>query len=310
MAFIILALKGFLIGIAFIIPGVSGGTVAIYLGVYDKMLHAIGNIFSEFKKSVLFLMPIFIGIAVSVVALAKLLGLLLDWNSFATLMLFIGLIAGGIPSLWKKLGVKPFKASAVIAFLISFLLVLMLFIGKSVGSEAGVSNFAMNWPNIILILLLGMISSMTMIVPGISGSALLMTLGFYTAIVTNVVGDILDFTQIGYNLFVAIPFAIGVAIGIILFSKVIEYLLRKYKVTTFAAIIGFVLASAIVIFLEIRDPGTASVYTEQTPIYLDLFTYIKNNILSTIIGIVTLVAGFIVAFKFVAIEESPKQDES
>jgi len=122
-----------------------------------------------------------------------------------TLMLFIGLIAGGIPSLWKKLGVKPFKASTIIAFMISFLLVLMLFIGKSVGSEAGVTQFPMNGANVILILLLGMISSMTMIVPGISGSALLMTLGFYSAIVTNVIGNILDFTLIGYNLFVAIP---------------------------------------------------------------------------------------------------------
>jgi len=310
VAFIILALKGFLIGIAFIIPGVSGGTVAIYLGVYDKLLHAIGNVFTEFKKSIAFLIPIIIGIAVSVVALAKLIGLMLDWNSLVTLMLFIGLIAGGIPSLWKKLGVKPFKASTIIAFMISFLLVLMLFIGKSVGSEAGVTQFPMNGANVILILLLGMISSMTMIVPGISGSALLMTLGFYSAIVTNVIGNILDFTLIGYNLFVAIPFAVGVAIGIILFSKIIEYLLRKYKVTTFAAIIGFIMASAIVIFLEIRDPGTASVYTEQTPVYLDFFAYIKNNVLSTVIGIVTLAAGFIVAYKFVAIEETPKQDEN
>jgi len=73
VAFIILALKGFLIGIAFIIPGVSGGTVAIYLGVYDKLLHAIGNVFTEFKKSIAFLIPIIIGIAVSVVALAKLI---------------------------------------------------------------------------------------------------------------------------------------------------------------------------------------------------------------------------------------------
>lgn len=310
MAFIILALKGFLIGLAFIIPGISGGTVAIYLGVYDKMLHAIGHVFSEFKKSLAFLLPIFIGIAISVVALAKLLGILLNWNSFVVLMLFIGLIIGGIPSLAKKLGAKPFTASSIIAFLIAFVLVMALFIGERALSGSGIANFEMKWTNVLLIVFLGMIASMKMIVPGISGSALLMTLGFYTAIVTNVIGKILDFSNIGYNLFVVIPFAIGVAIGIILFSKVIEYLLHRYKVTAFAAIIGFVLASAVVIFLEIRDPGTASVHIEQTPIYLDFFTYVKNNILTMLIGLVTLLTGFVIAFKFVKVEELPKQDEN
>jgi len=310
MAFLMLVIKGFLIGIAFIIPGVSGGTVAVYLGVYDKLLHAIGHVFSEFKKSIAFLIPIFLGIAISVVGLAKLLGILLDWNSFVTLMFFIGLIIGGIPNLARELGTKPFKASSYVAFALAFILVLVLLIGEKTATGSGIETFDIKWTNFFLILFLGIISSMTMIVPGISGSALLMTLGFYTAIVTNVVGEILDFSLIGYHLFVVIPFALGVAIGIILFSKVIEFLLRKYKVPTYAAIIGFVLASVIVIFMEIRDPGTGSQFTSQTPVYLDFFTYVIDHVWTLVAGLATLTGGFFIAFKFVAVESKTVKNDA
>ena len=80
MDFLILVIKGFFVGIALIIPGLSGGTLAMYLGIYEKLLHAIGNVFNEFKKSMMFLIPVFIGVAISVVSLAKLLGYLIDLN--------------------------------------------------------------------------------------------------------------------------------------------------------------------------------------------------------------------------------------
>lgn len=303
MTFLILALKGFLIGIAFIVPGVSGGTVAIYLGLYDEMIHAIGSIFTEFKKSVRLLIPILLGVGVSVVSLAALLGWLFNLNSFITLMLFIGLILGGIPSLWKKVKKQPLSISVVISFGIAFLLVMVLLIAEKATASAGFEYFDQKWTNFLLIFGLGMISSMTMIVPGISGSALLLALGFYTAIVSNVIGNILDFSQIGYHLFVVIPFALGIAVGIILFSKVIEFLLRKFSSQTYGAIIGFVFASVIVIFLEIRDPATASEFMQQTPIYKQFFTYVTSNWLSIVIGIMMAIAGFLFAFHFVLPEK-------
>ncbi|MBN2504667.1 MAG: DUF368 domain-containing protein [Bacilli bacterium] len=301
MLYLILMLKGFLIGLAFIIPGVSGGTVAVYLGIYDKLVHAIGNIFKEFKQSLLFLAPIFAGIAISVVALAKLIGILLDWNSFVTLMLFIGLIIGGIPSLVKKTG-KPIGWKEYVAFSLSFVLVLVILIGERSRAGSGIASFDVHWTDFLIIFFLGVIASMTMIVPGISGSALLMALGFYTAIVTNVIGNILDFSVIGYNIFVLVPFALGVGVGIILFSRVIEMFLSRYPKTTYASIVGFVIASVIVIFMEIRDPASAALFSDQAPIYEDVFTYLGNNLLYVFLGLLLAVIGGYATYRLTLLE--------
>lgn len=293
--FFILLLKGFIIGIAFIIPGVSGGTLAIYLGIYDKLLHAIGHIFTETKKSLTFLIPVFIGIGLSVVILAKILGYFIEKNSMITLFFFMGLIIGGIPYLFKQIkGVKP-KITHYISFVVAFILVILLLLYKINFTGSGIDQFTMSFVNFMLIFVLGLIASTTMIIPGISGSALLMVLGFYTAIVTNVIGEIFDFSSLSYNLFVLIPFVLGAAVGIIVFSKVIEKLLKQYKSQTFYAIIGFIVASVIVIFFEIKDPSSAVLYDLQTPIYQNLWTFLSANILSVVLAIVAFVGGTILS---------------
>ncbi len=306
MRFLVLVLKGFLIGLAFIVPGVSGGTIAIYLGIYDKLLKAIGNVFTDFKRSMLFLLPILIGIALAVVMLAKLIGILLDWNSFVTLMLFIGLIIGGIPNLWKRIG-KDMKWPQAVALVTSFLIVLGILIVERLRSGSGISGFEIAWPNLYLIFFLGMIASITMTVPGISGSALLMALGFYTAIVTNVVGNILDLELIGYHLFVLVPFALGVGSGILLSSRFLTYLLDKHPKETYAAIIGFIIASVIVILMEIRDPSSSVSFSDQLPVYQDILGYIKNNPLSLLFGILTCGAGIFITYRFALLEPGQKK---
>ncbi len=289
--FLVLMLKGFIIGIAFIIPGVSGGTLAIYLGIYDKLLHAIGNVFKDMKKSLAFLIPVFIGIGLSVVMLAKVLGYFIESNSLITLFFFIGLILGGVPFLFKQVKGEKIKPSHLLAFIIAFILVIGLLLYKLNYTNTGFDQFDTTIVNIVLLFFLGMIASTTMIIPGISGSALLMVLGFYTAIVTNVIGNVLDFSRIGYNLFVILPFGAGAAVGIIVFSKVIESMLRKYKSQTYFAIIGFIIASIIVIFFEIKDPSSAVIYDDQTPIYLDLFHFLGTHVVSFLLALFALVLG-------------------
>lgn len=288
--------KGFLIGIAFIIPGVSGGTLAIYLGIYDKLLHAIGNVFKEFKKSVLFLLPVFLGIAISVVSLAKLLGILLNLNSMMILFFFVGLILGGLKSLSQEVKHEPVKPSHVVAFLLSIALVAMLLIFKMVGSGS-TTSIQVTFGTMILLFFIGMAASTTMIIPGISGSALLMVLGFYTLIVTDVIGNILDFSQLSSHLSVLIPFGLGAAAGIVIFSRVIEYALKHYKVITYYAIIGFVIASAVVILFEIHDQQSALLYDNQNPIYVDFGRYLLNNGWTLLGAAATFVVGFFAARK-------------
>jgi len=302
MTFLLLVGKGFLIGLAFIIPGVSGGTIAVYLGVYDKILHAIGRIHREFKESVKLLAPIFLGVALSVVALAKIIGWLLDWNSWITLCLFIGLIIGGIPGLFRKLERRPIRPGTMIPMLMAFVTLTGFIIHTSLNSEIGVSEFDMNAGSVFLILILGMAGAMTMVVPGISGSALLMALGFYTAIVTNVIGNVFDFSQIGYNLFVIAPFGVGILLGIFLSSRLLDFLLRVFPASTYGAIIGLVLASVIGIFLEIRDPLSAPLFSDQIPVFQDFFGYVSSQVLTSVIGVIVLGAGIVVSLKFVKLE--------
>lgn len=293
--FLINLMKGFVIGIAFIIPGVSGGTLAVYLGIYQKMLDAIGNIFRDFKNSFKFLLPIFLGIGISVVLLAKLFSILLDWNSFIVLFFFIGLILGGVKYIYKKAESSKYSLGMIMAFVISFLLLIAIIVVDKTNASNGIAYFDFSLGTYFLLIALGMIASITMIVPGISGSAVLLVLGYYTAIVSNVVGNILDFSEILYNLQVIIPFALGAAIGIIIFSKVISIALRKYPKETYFAILGFILASIIGVFLEIKDHNTGAIFSEQIPIYNSIIHFIGDNIWSVVGGIFALAGGYVVS---------------
>ena len=291
--FLMLLLKGFLIGIAFIIPGVSGGTLAIYLGIYQQMLDAISNIFKDFKNSFKFLFPLFLGIGISIVLLAKLFSVLLDWNSFVVLFFFIGLIAGGIKYIYKKIEMPKLSLSTALSFVIPFALLLTIIIIDKSKTDSGIDYFSFSFWTYLLLIVLGMVASITMIVPGISGSAVLLVLGFYTAIVSNTVGNILDFDSIVYNLQVIIPFAVGAAIGIIVFSRAISLSLKKYPRETYYAILGFIVASIIGVFLEIKDPSTAASFSDQTPIFNDIVNFIGDNIWSVLGGLIALVIGFV-----------------
>ncbi|MGD9761105.1 MAG: DUF368 domain-containing protein [Candidatus Izemoplasmatales bacterium] len=291
--FLVLFLKGFLIGIAFIIPGVSGGTLAIYLGIYQKLLDSISNIFKDFKNSLKFLFPLFLGIGISVVSLAKLFSILLDWNSFIILFFFIGLIAGGIKYIYKKIDSTKVSLSSVLSFIIPFFLLLAIIIIDKSRTASGIDYFTFNFWTYLLLIVLGMVASITMIIPGISGSAVLLVLGFYTAIVSNAVGNILDFDSIVYNLQVIIPFAVGAAIGIIIFSGLISSSLKKFPNQTYYAILGFIVASIIGVFLEIKDPSTAISFSDQLPIFNNLIVFIGDNIWSVLGGLIAFVVGFV-----------------
>jgi len=301
MQYLIVSIKGFFVGIALIIPGLSGGTLAVYLGIYEKLLHAIGHVFSEFMDSMKFLIPLFIGVAISVVGLANLLGYLIDVNSLVVLLFFMGLIAGGIKDIYQsgRQDSKEIKPSSIIAGIISFTLIILLIIFGKLSSGTGIATIDITLWNIILLFFLGMAASMTMIVPGVSGSALLIVLGYYTAIVTNVVGNVLDFSKFSYNLQVVIPFGLGAAIGIILFSKVIETALKQFTQQTYFAILGFVAGSILAIFFEVKDPSTGMTHDLQTPIYNNFISFIGDNIPSLIGAIVLFVVGFLISRKLV-----------
>lgn len=274
---LILVIKGFFMGLANLIPGVSGGTIAITLGIYDTLINAISHFLTNLKENLKFLIPIFIGIALSILTLSKVISFCLDKYLFATIMFFIGAIVGGIPMLYKKVCKNKIKFIDILVFVLSFAFVIsMTFLTG--GTEILLTN--LNALGYVKLLFVGIITSATMVIPGISGSAVLMTLGYYEPII-NIVKDITNFSNLGFNLSILIPFGIGVLIGIVLIAKLIEYLFKKYEIKTYYGILGFVIASIVSIILQnFIMPGLISV-----------------SILSAIIGMILFGLGFVIVYK-------------
>ena len=268
---IILAIKGALVGIANIIPGVSGGTLALTMGVYEDLISAISHFFKNVKKNLKFLLVFGLGAALSILLMSKVISLCLDKFPFPTTLFFIGLIVGGVPLLTRKIRkskVKPWN----LLFLITFGVVIgMAFMqeGSNVVSLSHVSPWMM-----FVLFLVGMIAAATMVIPGVSGSFVLMLLGFYKPIV-SVVSKLTDFSQLGHNLLILIPFGFGVLIGIILIAKLIEFLFNKYELSTYYAILGFLVASIFALFATLFNVSFSNV---------EVFVGIVLFIISTIIG--------------------------
>ena len=198
---------GFLMGIAFIIPGFSGGSVAAILGIYDKLIGAIAGIFRDFKRSFMTLLPIFLGLAVGAVSLLYPLGWALEAFPFPTVSLFVGLAAGGIPSITEKIKTKVSPAS-VIAFACPFLLALLM---SFLPVSSDVNLLGLNAGGYLMLFAVGAIASSALVIPGISGSMILLILGFYNPIISILTDNFLK----GENMLEATLVLASVGIGII-----------------------------------------------------------------------------------------------
>lgn len=246
-------LRGIVIGIANIIPGVSGGTMAVSMGIYDKLIGAVSNLFKDFKRNLLFLLPLLIGMGVGIVGFGKLLEYLLEYHVLATCLTFVGLILGGVPVLWVHLkGSVSKKPGGRLggAEVACFALLLAVGVGLPLlqGSESAVKAMSLSVGSAVILFLLGVIASATMVIPGVSGSMVLMVLGYYSTILAQVTGllDSLlarDWAALGHCVGLLVPFGIGVVLGIFLIAKIIEWLFKKFPTQTYAAIIGLIVSS-------------------------------------------------------------------
>lgn len=242
-------IKGFILGIANVIPGVSGGTMAVSMGLYELILSSIGNFFKDIKGNFIKLLPIILGILVAIVSTSKLVTYALTNYKAQTLCLFIGLIFGGVSLIMKKIKGKGSKTNYLIFFVIFFFVISLNFL-KTGLIEISFAN--MGIIDYLLLLLIGFIASSAMVIPGISGSFILMVLGYYDKIIYTV-STITDFSKLGSNLLILVPFGIGVIIGIVFMAKLITNLIKKYETKTYFAIMGFVLSSIVVLLLQLTD---------------------------------------------------------
>lgn len=247
---LILLLKGMIIGVANIIPGVSGGTLMITLGLYEEIINVISHLFQNFKKNIKFILPIGIGIGLSILLLSKIISICLDKYPFPTTFFFVGLILGGIPLIWKKAKYSKHNFSNWLVFLFTFLVILLFAFFKDLEKVISLDN--LNFINYLTLFLIGVISAATMVIPGISGAFVLMLTGYYTPII-DTIRSLTDFHLLAHNLLILIPFGIGIVVGIIVVAKLIDFFLKKYPIKTYYAVLGFVLASMISIVKPILN---------------------------------------------------------
>ena len=273
-------LKGMVMGLANIIPGVSGGTLAVSMGIYDKLIHCLTHLFREFKESIRFVLPIILGMIVALAGLSFVITPAFEYFPLQTNGLFIGLIVGGLPLMFRKVKGSRIRIGHGIVFLIFFAIVIgMAMLGDTEGKAADLS---FGLVNVLKLFGVGVIASATMVIPGVSGSMMLLVMGYYNPIVATIkefVEALVHFNmqEILRCCGIMIPMGIGVIVGIFAIAKVIEIIFEKFPVYAYYAIIGLILASPIAILMT-SELGVLTV-------------------LSVITSLVTFAVGFVVAMK-------------
>lgn len=273
-------LKGMVMGVANIIPGVSGGTMAVSMGIYDRLIHSVTHLFKEFKESMKFLIPVFLGIGIALVGLSFIIEPAFAYFPLQTNCLFIGLIVGGLPAVMKKVKGKGIKVGYILPFLVFFGIVVgMAAIGEQEGAAADLS-FSL-W-SVIKLFVVGIIASATMVIPGVSGSMMLLLMGYYNPIVASIKNFVtalasLDINGVLQGCGVLVPMGLGIVVGIFAIAKVIEIIFEKFPIHAYWAIIGLIVASPFAIFL-LGEVGAVTVF-------------------GVAVSVVTFAVGFVIAMK-------------
>ncbi len=279
MKFIIDIIKGIFIGIANIIPGVSGGTMAVSMGIYDKLINAITNVFKEFKKSFFTILPLAIGMVGGIGLFSFIIPHCLTNYAFPTCMCFTGLIVGGIPQIIENAskGLKKEKKKINPVHITAFLITLGIAVWMAVanGSDTGTGYINTDIKTLLMLVIIGIIAAATMVIPGVSGSLVLMLLGYYKGIMNCISGIFsslkdFDWSYFGHCVLVLVPFGIGCLLGIILISKLISWMLKKFESVTYCAILGLIVASPFALLYNME------------PDVFDAFTIIIGVLLFTV----------------------------
>lgn len=237
MKYLMLMCKGFIIGVAKIIPGVSGAIIAISFGVYERLVSIMAHPLKIRKEDLKFLFFLMLGAIIGIGLLCK--GVKWCLNSFylPTMLLFVGLIVGGISEITNEIKKEKLNFKIFITFIICF-----TFLYYLINIQSG--NVGVNGNNLVYFLI-GIIESLTTIIPGISGTAIFMALGWYEILL-----DIFEgMSNFSIEFSTALLFLSGFGVSTIMISKLITYLFKSHKTLAYTGVLGFMLSS-LVIMLE------------------------------------------------------------
>jgi len=265
-----LFLKGFLIGIAKIIPGVSGAMIAVNFSVYDRLINAITNFFDDKKNNFKFLLIIGSGILLSIVCFSNIVRYFINSYYISTMMLFIGLIVGGTYNYSKNVNFS-LKNIIIILLVIAFILII------SLGNISNDYVMVGNWLDYIMFFIGGVIEIFSSIVPGISGTALFMLIGIYDNILT-MIGSIFNFSFVIENIGIYISYGVGMGVSFIVFSLLISYILKKYRNLFDTIVLGLSISSILLLIIMCFNKGF--------------------NLIELVIGVMLFFVGIMISYLF------------
>lgn len=219
--------KGIIVGIGGVAPGLSGSVLLVIFGLYQKTINAIGTIFKDFKKNLCFLIPLFLGFGVGVLLFSKVVNFLLNNFEAPTRFAFLGLILGTLPLFWKEVKKEGFNKKYYIAIVAGLIVGILLFYFNAnlfpVVTE----------PNLFQSVILGVAVAGSSIVPGVDSAAILSSLGLYELYVESVAE---------LNFAILIPAGVGLGLGVLVISFIVNKLIKHCYTLTFSIIFGLFLS--------------------------------------------------------------------
>lgn len=242
-------LAGLFIGVANVIPGVSGGTVAVVLGVYEELLILTSFDFTKiFAKFKIFFF-LFLGVLVGVLFFAKIVTFAYKNFPTYTNFFFTGIILGSIPMIFdlmeKSKSENRFNMFVkIIAFMLAFFLMILLFFANQKAGLIQNNVLDLNIKEAFILFFVGILAAVTMLIPGVSGSFLLLVLGYYETVM-NAISN--------YNFLVLAIFGIGVLLGLSIASRVLIFVLKRFSGVVYSVILGLVLGSILQILPMVRQ---------------------------------------------------------
>lgn len=278
---------GIFIGLAVIVPGVSGSTIAIIFGLYTALLYAIGNIFNDFKRCVLFLLPLVLGAAVGFLAGFIVIQKVFGKYLFQIVCLFVGLMAGALPAVTKE--IKGAKLTPTRGFFFPLGVLIPIAIGVlsimlTRGGESTETFVDFPWWRFVVYFPLGFVVSATQIIPGLSATAILMAVGQFGPILNSLHLDYILENPAVLGLYASI--GLGFLAGLVLISRVFSKVLEKHKTTAFFLVSGLSVGSIVSMFI---NPDVTEVYAEWA-------AGNGNAVLSIVVGAILLAVGFTASF--------------
>lgn len=277
-------LVGLAFGTAMIIPGVAGGTILLISGIYKKIVNAVAHLFTkDFGRNFLILLPVGIGAILAFAALIFPLNLAMQYCMFAIVSLFAGLLIGSLPGVIDNVKGKPRKKRYILSFGIFFVITAFIGVFSLIFPTISWINDAFRDVPVYLyfvMIAVGFLASAGLVVPGFSGSLLLLAICFYQPIL-----NLFKFENVGASFGLIFSFAVGAVFGFVIFSKIMNHYLAKHKTGTYYASLGMIIGSLVSVFVNSK-----------------MIDYCKSSsfgLVDQILGPILLTVGLAVGFLFV-----------